>query len=67
MEANMPAPSNPNPVIATIAFRKLRNNNLKGTHSEKIETIALIMRWSIAGICLLVIALPTIISIASPI
>lgn len=67
MEAIMQILSNTNPAVTHIALRKIGNHNLEELHSTITATIARIARWSIAGICLLVIALPTAISVTSSI
>ena len=59
--------SNRNPAFTHITFSKLGDHNLEELHSTLTATIARIVRWSIAGICLLAIVLPTVISVTSSI
>jgi hypothetical protein len=67
MEAIMQLLSNTNPVITHIAFRKSGDHHLEELHSTLTATIAQIVRWSIAGICLLAIVFPVVISVTSSI
>jgi hypothetical protein len=66
MEAIMQTLSNTNPVVTHIQFRRrISDHNLEEFHSEITATIAQIARWSIIGICLIAVALPTAISVTS--
>jgi hypothetical protein len=64
MEAIMQTLSNRHPVTH-ITFHKLGDHHLAELHSTLTATIARIVRWSIAGICLLAIVLPAVISVTS--
>jgi hypothetical protein len=67
MEAIMRAFSNMNPDIKHIAFRELSENHLRELRSAMTETVAQILRWSIFGFWLLVVALPAVVSITASI
>ncbi len=59
--------SDTNPAIPHFAFHIPSADRSSAVHSKLIEAIAQIVRWTIAGILVLVVAVPAIISVQNSI
>jgi hypothetical protein len=62
MEVIMDVFSDTNPAIPCFTSQLLSEDEVKDVRSRSVETIAKVIRWTVAGILSAIIALPAILS-----